>query len=70
MEYNVKAIFCINHIVRVLEIQVVPIRKTVNYPFVAARRITVDCCWSTHGAIKANGKHNNNNGFKYNNNSG
>ncbi len=70
MEYNINTIFCVDYVIRIFEIQVVPIRKTVNYPIVAARRITVDCCWSSYGAINANGKHNKNNNDKYNKNNG
>ena len=66
MKYNIKSIFCINHIIRVLEIQVVPLRKTVSYPFAAASRIACDACWgyfdNSCDDTNANGKYKKENG--------
>lgn len=57
MEYNIKPIFCVDYVVRIFEIQVVPIRKTVNYPSDASSRLADDACWGGHGDSYDNGKY-------------
>ena len=61
MEYNINPIFCVNYVVRIFEIQVVPIRKTVNYPSDASSRLADDACWGGHGNSYDNGKYKKNN---------
>ena len=62
MKYNIKFIFCVDYVIRIFEIQVVPIRKTVNYPSDASSRLADDACWGGHGNSYDNGKYKKGNG--------